>query len=119
MSSRAVLIVLLALAVTPMANAAQTPTEVLPHHAIALNVRALSPALTISDLFAEVAHANSETWADGTIVATAPALDVIVARVTADGGYETACVHDEKSAQAFLSGDSKQKQAITAVPQEK
>lgn len=118
MSSRAV-VVLLALAVTPMANAGQSATEFLPHHTIALNAQALRPALTVSDLFAEVADRHSEIWADGTIVATAPALDVVVARVSADGGLETACLNDEKSVLAFLSGESKQKRTITAAPQEK
>lgn len=118
MSSRAV-VVLLALAITPMANAGQPSTEVLPHHSIALNAQALRPALTVSDLFAEVANPQSETWADGTIVATAPVLDVIVARVSTDGGRETVCLNDEKSVLAFLSPESKQKRTITAAPQEK
>lgn len=119
MSSRAVVVVLLALAITPMANAGQPSTEFLPHHAIALNAQALRPALTVSDLFAEVANPQSEIWADGTIVATAPPIDVIVARVSADGGIETACVHDEQSALVFLNADSKQKRTITAAPTEK
>jgi hypothetical protein len=119
MSSRAVVVVLLALAVAPMATAGQVSIEVLPHHTMALNAQALRPALSVSELFAEVANPQSEIWADGTIKATAPALDVIVARVSADGGIETVCLHDEKSVVDFLSSDSKQKRTITAAPQEK
>lgn len=119
MRSRAVVVVLLALAVTAMANAGETSTEVLPHHTMALHAQALRPALTVSDLFAAVADKHSEIWADGTIVATVPVLDVIVARVSADGGVETACLNDEKAVLEFLSGESKQKRVITAAPQEK
>ncbi len=118
MSSRAV-VVFLALAIAPMAMASESSSEVLPHHTIALNAQVLRPTLTVSDLFAEKANTQSETWADGTMVATAPSVDVIVVRITKDGGLETACVNDEKSANAFLNAEAKQKRTITVAATEK
>ena len=119
MSSRAVVVVLLALAITPMVNASESENGVLPHQTIALDALALRPAVTVSDLFAEVANPKFERWSDGTIVATAPAVDVIVARVSPDGGIETVCVHTEHAAHSFLHTEEKTKRVITAAPQEK
>lgn len=114
MSSRAVVIVLLALAIAPMANA----KDVLPHHAIALDAQILRPTPTVSDLFAEKANTRSEIWADGTMVASAPSVDVIVMRVTKDGELESACVNAEKAAKAFFAAAT-QKRTIAVAETEK
>jgi hypothetical protein len=119
MSSRVVVVILLALAITPMAHAGDSSTEVLPHRAVTMAAKALRPMLTVSDLFAEVRASRSEILADGTMVADAPSVDVVVMRVTPDGGVETSCVHDEESVNAFLDTESKKKRVITAAPQEK
>ena len=118
MSCRAVVVVLLAFAIAPMAFAGQPSPDVLPHHTIALDASAFRPTFSVRDLFAEVADVKSEVWADGTIVASVPTIDIVVARVSPDGGIETACLATEKSVTEFLTSESK-KRVITAAPSEK
>ncbi len=116
MGSRGVVLILLALAFVPIASASDTKAEVLPHQMTALSADALRPALTLSDLFAEVANPTFEVRENGTLVASAPSIDVIVARVEPDGTIVTACVHDEKSATEFLTAKGRK---ISAASQAK
>ena len=116
MSSRAVVIVLVALAISPIANAGQSSIEVLPHHAIALDLLTLRPELSLSDLFSSVGQAPSGIRDDGSLDASIPSVDVIVARVDADGRLVTACFHDEDSAKAFLEA---KRRPLVMTPEDK
>jgi hypothetical protein len=103
MARKAVVVLVLLFALTPLAHAADTSERLRAALAEADRIATETP---LSALFGP-ATVRIESGPGGMQIADAPNAEVFVARVNSDGTISTACVGTEEAARDFMSGKKK------------